>query len=110
MIYGTYPRDIDVEKAIRVIDRMTIAEMVDAGFRGIPRESTSCPVAHGLQKMLHWEWVSVGTSVCGTLYGSEDYNDEVPPFFEDVYDLPETLQTFIQNFDKGCCPELDQQL
>ena len=115
MIYGTYPRDIDVEKAIRVIELMTIQEMVDAGFRGIRQTSTSCPVAHGLQKMLHWEWVNVGHSMCGTFCG-EDYIDEevcideAPPFFEDIYNLPGTLQTFIQNFDKGCYPELDQQL
>ena len=109
MIYGTYPRNIDVEKAISIIDEMTIQEMVDAGFEGIRQTSTSCPVAHGLQKMLHWEWVNVGHSMCGTFCG-EGSIDEAPPFFEDIYNLPGTLQTFIQNFDKGCYPELDQQL
>ena len=109
MIYGTYPRDIDIEKAIREIDRMTIAEMLDAGFHGIPSSGNACPIAHGLQKLLSWQWVIVGythVSVISDDDTSYDYLDYAVLDLRNV-DVPKSLQRFIKDFDGLAYPELE---
>ena len=109
MIYGTYPRDIDIEKAIREIDHMTIAEMVDAGFHGIPATGNACVIAHGLQKLLSWQWVIVGyryVSVISDNDTSYDYPDYAVLDLRNV-DVPKSLQRFIIDFDRLVYPELE---
>ena len=109
MIYGTYPRDTDIEKAIREIDRMTIAEMLDAGFHGIPGNGNACPIAHGLQKLLSWQWVIVGythVSVISDDDTSYDYLDYAVLDLRNV-DVPKSLQRFIIDFDGLAYPELE---